>query len=79
MYVSVGVYEGVCLFVVVLHHSNSISVQVIWYEMRRTKPEPTLLLTQGISLTFQTPYRYGMGGYGLCSVCELINEHAIGA
>ena len=45
---------------VVLRHSKSISVYimaVIWYEMRRRKPKPTLLTTLGV---FILPHHIGM-------------------
>ena len=49
--------------VVVLHHSNSIFViyhggdMIKKYEMRRRKPEPTLLPTEGI---FNFPHHIGI-------------------
>ena len=52
----------VCLIVVVLHNSNSISVICgfdMMYEMRRRKPMPTLLPTQGI---VNLPHHIGMLG-----------------
>ena len=59
----VKVSGRVCVFcfVVVSCHSNSILVRYhggdMMYEMRRSKPEPTLLLTQGI---FNLQHRIGM-------------------
>ena len=47
----------VCVFVVVLHHSNGISVMSWRYEMRRRKPEPTLLPTQ---IMFNLPHHIVM-------------------
>ena len=49
-----------CLFVIGLPHSNSFSVISRWwymYEIRRRKPEPTLLPNQGI---FNLPHHIGM-------------------
>ena len=50
-------FKWCILFVVVLHHSNSISV-ISW--QRRRNPEPTFLLPKGI-----LPYHIAMVRLGL--------------
>ena len=58
------------LFVVILHHSHSITIiSWQWYdvEVTRRKPKPTLLSTQGI---FYLPHN-GRRGTGLWWCCKL--------